>query len=138
MYMYVKLLIGCVLLVGCSSKSDLERVVVSGKVRYQGQPVNQGSIMLIPTQGTKGLTSAATIENGTYEVKASSGVPIGTHRVEIQGTRLTGEPKPERFQHIDAIPDPVEQYLPEKYNTKSELTLTVESRSQMTQDFELE
>jgi len=138
MRLSVKLFVGCVLLVGCSKSVGLERVIVSGKVTYQGQPVNQGSIRFVPVQGSKGPASAATIEHGTYEVKASGGVPIGTHRVEIQATRPTGEPKPDHLNYLDNVKEPVGQYLPPKYNTNSELTLNVETGRRMNYDFKLD
>ena len=52
--------------------------------------------------------------------------------------RPTGKAKPKELQGLDIIPDPMEQYLPEKYNVQSELTLTVESGRTMTQNFDLE
>ena len=32
---------------------------------------------------------------------------------------------------------PAEQYIPDRYNEKSELTVTIEGRKRVTQDFEL-
>jgi hypothetical protein len=121
---------------GCGGDSGL--AIVSGTVFYQGEPVEQGMIRFIPILGTKGPTSGAVIENGTYEARARGGVPLGTHRVEIQAMRLMGETRPKELQGLDSIPEPMEQYLPEKYNTEAELTLTVESSGPITRNFDLQ
>lgn len=133
---YIFAMVAVVLLSGCEKDTGL--VIVSGTVSYQGKPIEEGSIRFIPTADTKGPTSGATIQNGTYEAKARGGVPVGSHRVEIQAMRPTGKAKPKELQGLDIIPDPMEQYLPEKYNVQSELTLTVESGRTMTQNFDLE
>jgi len=126
-----------VIFTGCIGDSG-QQAIVSGKVTYQGEPVSQGSIRFVPLGGTKGPSSGAVIQDGVYEAKARGGVPLGEHRVEIKATRPTGEEKPEATKHLDIFPDPVEQYLPEKYNTKSEITLKVEKGGKMKHDFVLE
>lgn len=121
---------------GCGSDSGL--AIVSGTVSYRGEPVERGLIRFIPILETKGPASGAVIENGTYEARARGGIPLGTYRVEIQGMRPTGGPRPKGLQGLDSIPEPMEQYLPKKYNTNSEFTLTIESSGPMTRNFDLE
>jgi hypothetical protein len=113
---------------GCG-QSGPERVEVSGTVAYQGQPVKEGMIRFIPTKGTEGPAWGARIVDGKYSARGKGGVPVGTHKVEIIAHR--DKPKPARSTspppsgfELDA-PVPREQYLPEKYNTKTELEITI-------------
>ena len=135
---YLIVIVAVVVLSGCGGGSGRDRVVLSGTVSYQGEPVETGSIRFVPISGTKGPASGAVIQDGTYETKARGGVPVGSHRVEIKATRLTGEPKPPELQGLDLMPEPMEQYVPDKYNAKSELTVTVEPDGDPTHNFDLE
>jgi hypothetical protein len=127
-------LIFAVMLAGCSDPNG--PVTVSGQVTLDGQPIPTGSIRLIPTEGTKGPVNGATIKDGAYEVVARDGVRPGTYRVEIRATRPTGAPKPDHARGLEMFGDPIEQYLPARYNEQSDMTLQVES--EMTQDYDLE
>lgn len=117
---------------GCS-KSGLDRVVVSGKVLYDGEPIPNGEIRFHPIEGTKGPISGGAIVNGEYVAKGHGGVPVGTYRVNIEGYQPDKSLPPDE----DGV-YPRKQYVPEKYNVKSELKLTVESGKQtQTRDFDL-
>ena len=131
------LLLNLVVLFGCGGQTGPERVVLTGTVTYQGEPIPKGSIRFIPTGETKGPNSGSNIQDGTYEAKARGGVVLGTHRVEIRATRPTGESKPKATQHLNEFPEPTEQYLPAKYNDESELTLEV-TASERTHNFNLD
>lgn len=133
-------------LTGCGH-SGPERAVVKGEVRYQEAPVPFGKILFVPDENTLAPTSGGFIVDGQYEVSAKGGVPVGTHKVEIRG-----------YQHKNALsggihlddasaPGPGDpeyvrsdkQFLPPKYNTKTELTITIEpNESLKIQDFLLE
>ena len=108
------LLVGLGLLLGCGRGSGLDRVTVSGKVSYRGKPVPDGMIAFVPIKDTRGPTSSAIIKDGDYQVVAAGGVPLGTHRVEIQAFRPLAK-RPERPQGL-LRHEGREQYLPEKYN----------------------
>ena len=45
------------LLAGCDSGSD--RVQISGTASYAGEPIEEGTLMLSPTDGTKGPPQGA-------------------------------------------------------------------------------
>ena len=137
MKLQVSFLFALVLLAGCQEKSQLQRTIVSGQVTYQGKPVERGRLRFVPIEGTKGPPAGAVIEGGSYTVKALGGVSVGTARVEIKAYREIGPPpdpqSPASAMHVR----PGKQYLPEKYNKKSELKVTIES-GQQTRDFHLE
>jgi hypothetical protein len=125
------------LLLGCRRTGELEMVVVSGTVTYQGKPIEEGEIRLVPVGDTKGPTSAGLIRDGHYEITARGGVPVGTHRVEIHGVRpVAGATPAEDRPGMAAGSLPKQQYLPKQYNDSSELKVTIEpGRSRITKDF---
>ena len=114
---------------GCGHHGGPERVVVSGTVTYQGQPVKEGQIRFYPTKGTQAPMSGGDIIDGKYVVEAQGGVPVGTHEIRIAAFR----PDPRYREYEKSLrPDasalekpPKQQYLPEKYNTKTKLEITI-------------
>ena len=124
-------------LVGCGPKSGLEKVVVRGKVSYDGQPVANGQVYFNPVKGTKGPVSGAPIKDGQYVVEAKGGVPVGTHQVKIEAYRSRGGAADGDLLSGRAAGAP-EEYLPDKYNQKTQLQVTIDgSESSATQDFKL-
>jgi hypothetical protein len=130
----------CVLLTACD-RGGLERAVVAGKVTYQGQPVADGRIRFVPIKGTKAPMWGANIRDGEYEASGRGGVPVGTHRVEIVAWRTKSDAaettkSPKSDQIMGGAPG--QQYIPEKYNTKSELEIIIPPGSgEIVRDFDL-
>lgn len=129
-------------LAGCGSGSKYERVAVSGKVTHQGQPVEYGQIRLLPSGETKTPMAAAYISNGQYVIDAKGGAAVGTYKVEITAFRFKGRGRPAGNSGSPGEDlgggGAREQYLPEKYNSKTELNLTVEpNNATITKDFDL-
>ena len=127
---------GCMIVAvgGCGPRGP-ERAVLTGKVTYRNEPIKEGIVSFRPIKGTPGPSWGADIINGQYSAHGKGGVPVGTHRVEItawrQG-RQPGSPSP----GFDAGAGPREQYIPAKYNTQSQLEVTVEPGSgAITRDF---
>ena len=132
---WLKMILLCSLfIVGCSQGDKIEKATVSGTVTYNAKPVEKGEIRFIPKAGTIGPMATGAIANGAYTVTAAGGVPIGAHKVEI--TAYVDLPKPANAPPI--APTPREQYIPEKYNTKSELEFAVPSGGETKKDFALE
>lgn len=120
--------------IGCSEKT-IEKTEVSGQVTYNGQPVETGMIHFKPKGSTKGPMAAGSIMDGKYTVTATGGVPLGTHSVEITGWLERPDLKK---ADVPFAPTPRDFYIPEKYNKKSELEVTVEAGGNVTKDFQLE
>ena len=121
-------------LAGCGPRDELQRVLVSGDVTYDGQPVAIGQIRFVPLPGTNGPTSVERVLEGKYTTSSTGGVPVGKHRVEITAH------DPEEYDNRPMGPgvQPIRQLLPEKYNRQSELEATVESGKRKTNlDFNL-
>jgi hypothetical protein len=117
---------------GCGGWGDgPERVVVSGKATYRGKPIAQGLIYFVPKSGNAAPTSIAKIEDGRYVGDQKGGIPVGTHHVKVMAYEKDAE-----VEFGSLVP---EQYLPERYNRKSELEITITSEnSPMTYDLDLD
>ena len=117
-------------LAGCGSSSGIEKVVIQGAVTYDNQPIANGEIRFYPTEDTRGPVSGGPIKDGKYIAKGGGGVPVGKHRVDIRAFR------PDPRHKADPEGGPVLQYLPDKFNAQTTLTVTVSPR-ETTLDFAL-
>ena len=91
-----------ILTTGCGgSGGDVERSEVSGSVTYKGQPIEEGLIRFVPEKGTAGPVSAAPIANGKYTIDAKGGVPVGTHRVEIEAYQVDAKAGSEEIPGVE-------------------------------------
>ncbi|BBO34633.1 hypothetical protein [Lacipirellula parvula] len=117
--------------VGCGNSSAIDKVVVSGVVTLDGQPISNGEIRFIPTSGTIGPVSGGAIKDGAYTAQAKGGVPIGTHQVEIKAYRANPKSKT-----ASAEGGAAEQFLDARYNAQTTLTATIEPDTE-TKDFQL-
>jgi hypothetical protein len=121
--------------VGCGRRSKLERVLVSGKASYAGQPIEIGQIRFVPFESTRAPITVENIRNGTYNTDSSGGVPVGTHRVEI---RMFDSEEYKNAPRVPGSPG-LKQLLPAKYNRDSELTFEIPSGSgSIAHDYTLE
>jgi hypothetical protein len=128
---FANILLGLILVtIGCNRNPG--KVIVSGNVTYASEPVQLGQIRFVPIDVTEGPLTVAEILDGHYVAKSHGGVPIGGHRVEIRAFDMSG---------VIAAPGGPEpkQLIPEKYNDKSELTLTIDASSgrTLTKNFDL-
>ena len=121
---------------GCSPRSypGEKRYPLTGKVTYDGAPVDWGSISFLPEGGGAQRVSGGLIENGAYAVTEEQGANAGKHRVEVRWLKKTG--KKYRDPDSDAMLDERKEALPAKYHAQSTLTADV-SAGQTTFDFDL-
>jgi hypothetical protein len=128
------LAIACVWAVGCSGDSRSE---VSGVVRLNGQPIEQGSINFIPIDGNLGPGAGAVIENGKYHIPRSSGVTPGRNRVELRAFRETGRKVQDPTGPPGALANERVLAFPPEFNDNSTLVREVRKGSD-TIDFEIQ
>lgn len=126
---------GCILillacsLTGCGGgASGPQRGAVTGTVSFDGELVDQGSILFIPTGGTKGPSSGGGITNGKFSIPQEKGPVVGQHRVEVHWPRKTGK---KREAGSPAPPgtmiEEVVEAIPAAYNSNSTLEQRVEA-----------
>ena len=122
---------------GCGTDRGPERTVVSGSVAYNGQPVGNGMIRFVPARGSAMPTALAYIVDGKYQADSRGGVPVGSVSVQIEGYRQLSNDASADAGSLSQAPQLV-QYIPEKYNARSKLQITIEPGSgRITKDFEL-
>jgi len=123
-------------LAGCSQRdyAGPKRFSLTGKVTYDGQPVDWGSISFLPKAAGEQRVSGGLIENGTYTVTEAQGANAGQHRVEIHWLKRTG--KKYRDPDSGEMLDERKEALPPRFHAQSELS--VEVTAQQTRfDFDL-
>ena len=113
-------LIGALLVVtGCESRSDL--APVSGAVKLDGQPLAEALVTFTPQGGPGVVSMGKTDGGGNYSLMASRsahGASKGVNRVSI----TTHDELDLGGGKRQVVPEKV----PKKYNTHSELRVTVE------------
>src|SRR5690606_18361407 len=123
----VKLVACCILLatIGCS-KSGPKTAPIRGTVTFDGRPVKDGDILFIPEN--KSLSpEAGRIVDGRYETRAK----IGKNRVEISALDIGPN-----TQHLMGSPI-AKNFIPDRYNLNSELSVDVSDASENVFPFEL-
>lgn len=125
----------CLLTLGCSKEPH--RILVTGLVKYQDQPLEHGAISFLPTADTVGASvSIVTITNGKYMVDKQGGLSVGNYKVAIVEVDMattertaTGEKPP---------PSKKKQRIPAKYNDQTQLKAKIDgSQNPLTLDFSL-
>jgi hypothetical protein len=123
------LLVVLLALVGCGGET-----IVTGTVKVDDKPLEEGNITLFPVDG-KTATSGSAIKDGHYTV---NGAPVGTMRVVVSKPKIVGYKK--LYNTPDAKKYPVTaEALPERYSDsqKSELKIDVHSGTNQ-KNFELQ
>ncbi len=116
------------LLFACGDGMD--RVKMSGKVTYGGQPVVDGMIRFAPKPGTERPLTVEPIKDGQYNTNTSGGVPSGSYKIDIRA-----------FHPDDPVPmgpgaPARRQLLPPKYNNQTELEITLKpGQGKLEKDF---
>jgi len=133
----------CVVLAGCGA-AEPDRAHVSGKVTYQGKPVDFGDIVFVPSGASatkwKGFYCQGGITNGHYAIVAHGPV-VGRNRVEIYGYKRTGQKMPDiAGKNLAETPKVVEVLVPNippRYNLASEMNVEIQPGRNDGIDFEL-
>ena len=127
------LIAACILfmlpLAGCGhNRSSLE-----GQVTWEGKPIPDGTIRLFPESGSPGRGGFARIKNGHYSLPHDQGLFASKYRVEIRAQRKDNSvkrmPAPENdVLGLDKVAqNTMLEYIPEKYNDASQLSIDLKS-----------
>jgi hypothetical protein len=111
---------------GCGGSTD-GRLEISGEVTFDGKPIPDGYVTLSPLGS--GPSAGGRIRNGKFTVERKKGPKEGKYRVSIEAMRETGK----KIAIDPAIPDDkvpeTVQYIPARYNSRSELTADVSAEN---------
>ena len=91
---------------------------VSGTVTFDGKPLPEGQIAFVPASG-KDKGANATIKDGAYSLQ----VPSGDYAVQVTASKKM--PLPAGKTGMFGAKEEVRQYIPERYNAKTELKAKV-------------
>ena len=127
--------IPCLLLIALAGCGGGDRRAVEGTVTLDGQPLEGGEIVFRPIDNTEGPSAGSDIADGRFAI-ASQDVPfVGEYRVEIRAWRPTGRRlDPDSGEMVTFS----EQFLPPRYNERSELRETVAPDGPNSFTFEIE
>jgi hypothetical protein len=126
----------CLMVSGCA-KHDANRGVVAGQVKLDGRPLEDGSILFTPIEGTKGTVAGGRIQQGQYRLTGRDGPAVGKNRVEIRAVRKSGKMVLKPMSPSGEMVDAYESAVAPRFNTKSTLTAVVEPGDN-TASFEVE
>ncbi len=116
---------------GCGRSNG--RFGLSGSVRLDGVSIDGGTIELTPVDGPVLTTAGSVIVDGRYTVTAKQGLLPGIYRVRVfWAERPNG---PGTIGGVSAPPP--QERIPDRYNSKSELTVEVQAHSANRFDFDL-
>jgi hypothetical protein len=109
---------------GCGGVGDgIERQAISGRVTFDGKPLDHGEITLSPIQA--GPSAGGTIAAGTFKIGRSGGPSAGKYRVMIMSIQLTGR----QVRDADGPPSSKvaekANVIPARYNFKSDVEIEV-------------
>jgi hypothetical protein len=135
-YLGLLLAITVISVVGCGPQSN--RLEVTGTVKLNGAPLDEGSIRLTSVGTEKLFASGAMIENGQFTVPQEKGLPPGTYVVEISAP----DPKAPLAVHKSApgepaLPPTAPERIPAEYNSKSKHTIDVSGDSENHFEFDI-
>jgi hypothetical protein len=128
-------------LCGCNSK-PYSVATVSGRVTLDGKPLPKASITFVPMATKENIApgptaTALTDADGRYTLtvdKDTPGAVVGRCRIFVT-TRFTDSPPPDRDGGLPMrLP---KDKVPEKYNTRTELTFDVPTGGTDHADFDL-
>jgi hypothetical protein len=118
---------------GCSGDNRSE---VSGTVKLNGKPIEEGAINFIPIEGNKGAGAGAVITDGKYHIPRSAGVAAGKNRVELRAFKNTGRKVQDPTGPPGTMTTERVMAFPPQYNDQSTLVREVRSGSD-TIDFDI-
>ena len=124
-----------IVFLGCAPDTG-GRVGVSGNVTHQGQPLENGTIQFVSSDGSQ--MAGATISDGRYEIPAAQGLLPGEMTVRVSSASETSTPPPAEEAPGDPTAfAPREELIPAQYNSQSTLKTVIESDAQNTFDIDI-
>ncbi len=115
-------------IVGCGGSSDgLPRQAVSGKVTFDGKPLESGTIRFVPSAPPGGgpqVEGGDTIKGGQFSISREVGLVPGSYKVSIYSGNLAGE-RPKANMGPGRAPAVAKELIPKEYNAMTKLTADI-------------
>ena len=108
---------------------------LEGTVSLDGRPLQKGAIQFNPLPGTPGPTAGGEIADGRFAILPSGGPFAGKFSVQITAAGSTGRKVLDLFSK--RMIDEYVQYLPARYNSRSQLQAEVTAAGPNRFDFAL-
>src|SRR5262249_12614414 len=120
----LRLVFGLALAALCAGCGDPTggREAISGDISFKGQPLDQGTIQFIPSEG-QDTTAGGLIQQGKYTVEKAKGLKPGKYQVVIS----SGDPKEHAPPgELPGAPFPVaKERIPREYNSETKQEVVV-------------
>ena len=112
---------------GCSNEvAGPVRAAVAGKVTVDGKPLEEGTLVFVPAEGTSGPRVTVSIIGGRFEADPEHGPVVGQHRVEIQSTCGPAFDDEQMVEGLARKPQRLNVVVvPPIYNTSSQLKASI-------------
>jgi hypothetical protein len=124
-----------VLASGCG-KGEGTQGAIAGEVKLDGGPLEDGSIIFTPIDGTQGKVAGGPIKNGRYQLSCQGGPTVGMNSVAIRGIRRTGKPARPSRNPLEQGTEEYEEAVAPRFNSASTLKFEVKP-GENTADFEV-
>jgi hypothetical protein len=111
------------LLAACNGASG-GRHAITGRVLFQGQPLDQGLIEFHPVHGPPGPAAGCMVRAGRFTIPQEQGLIVGVYKVVIR----SAEPVP-LYTLPPNAPARNRERIAARYNDQTELTAEVTSES---------
>jgi hypothetical protein len=133
---FLELLCICLVagLAGCAG-GDAKRLAVSGEVKFQGKPLDQGAITFLADDPSLSSGGGAMIKDGRYSIPAQHGLLPGRYKVMVSSVDPKN-PAPDPDSLPGYLPVPKDRVQP-KYNTQTTLTADVTAEGPNNFNFEV-
>ncbi len=95
---------------------------VQGTVTFDGQPVANGTVTFVKTEGGL-IREGAVIKDGSFQAH----VPPGKYKIEVNAQKVVGKRRQKGFSGAEEEVELTEEMFPERYNTKTELSEEIKS-----------
>ncbi|WP_020472586.1 hypothetical protein [Zavarzinella formosa] len=110
--------------IGLTAGCDGGGSKVTGKVTFDGNPIENGSIVFVEAGG-KGRPEGAPIKNGEYSIT----VPHGSYKVQVTAEKMTTVKSLPTTGGGKTASEEMRNYIPARYQgEKTELTATVDGK----------
>jgi hypothetical protein len=114
------LLIALLAAVGCGGSAG----PLSGTVTLDGQPIQDGSILLVP-DGPSGTATGDAIQAGRYSLAGAQAPAPGRYKVEVRAGKKSGRKVQKAMGRPGELADEVVEAVAERFNSKTELRIEV-------------